>query len=264
MIRINLLPTKAVVKVTPAKTQLIMSGVAILLSLIVLFLWAGKLSGDLKQLDTDIEKKQQELKEVKAALEKLENIKKVNEDLKKKLDVINTIEASRTGPVWVMDQLSDAITRFAIKDYNSGKVSFVYKDDKVFLTAMKIEKGQISMDGFAVNNTYLVAFLNNLRVKSDVFSNISLKSSETTTYQNALIRKFKLTCDVNMSGKPLSGGPTIEAANADTPSSAPTTNAPAPGSASAGGTTAPVTTGAEPATNVRNKVDDANKKKDAQ
>lgn len=217
MIRVNLLPTKAVVKVAPAKTQLMVMGGAVLLSLIVLFLWAGSLSGKLKKLDQDITKKKAELVEVQASLKKLEDIKKVNEDVKKKLDVIQKIEESRTGPVWVMDQLSDATTRFAVKDYNTGKVSYVYRDDVVFLTAMKIDKGQITMDGMAVNNTYLVAFLNNLKVKSDVFTNIALKSSETTNYQKAVIRKFKLTCDVNMSAKPIYGGPTVAAANADNP-----------------------------------------------
>jgi len=207
MIRINLLPTKAVVRVTTAKTQLIIGGVVILVSLLGLLFWANSLKSDIKHLDTQIKEKQQELKKVQAARKKLDIIKKTNEKLKQKMQVIENIEKSRTGPVWLMDQLTDAVSRFQVKDYRTGRVTWLYKDDKIFLKSVKISGSKLEMDGTAINNTYLVAFLNNLKYKKDVFKSVSLKYSDTEVQNKAKVRKFKVVCNVNLNAKPLVGGP---------------------------------------------------------
>ncbi len=207
MIRINLLPTKAVVRATTFRTQVIIASVVVLVSLIGMFSWAASLNSRISKLDSDIAQKQKELKEVEKARKKLKAIKKLNNNLKKKLEVIDNIEKARTGPVWMMDQLTDAISRFPVKSYKTGEVTWRYLDDKVFLKKMNIAKGKITLEGIAINNTYLVAFLNNLKSKSDVFVNVKLLYSDTTKYRKALVRKFKVTCKVKLKAKPRIGGP---------------------------------------------------------
>jgi len=208
MIRINLLPTKAVVKATTLRAQGIVAGVVILLSLIGVFSWMHSITARIEELDKDIVLKKEELKKVEEARKKLESIKKLNDNLKRKLEIIDNIEKARTGPVWLMDQLTDSISRFYFHDNRTGKVTWRYMDDKVFLKTMKIAQGKIDMQGMAINNTYLVAFLNNLKTKSDLFQNVVLSYSDNDTYGKAVIKKFQVSCGVNLNAMPIVGGPT--------------------------------------------------------
>ena len=208
MIRINLLPTKAVVKATTLRTQGIVAGVVVLLSLVGVFSWMHSVNARIAELDKDIAQKKEELKKVEEARKKLESIKKLNDNLKRKLEIIDNIEKARTGPVWLMDQLTDAISRFSFHDERTGRVTWRYMDDKVFLKTMKVTQGKIDVQGMAVNNTYLVAFLNNLKTKSDLFQDVVLAFSDNGVYGKAVIKKFQVTCGVNLNAKPLVGGPT--------------------------------------------------------
>jgi len=212
MIRINLLPTKAVVRVTTARTQLIVAGVAVLLSLSGVLFWANSLNSKINKLEDKIKVKKQELKQVEKERNKLNRIKKTNEELKRKLGIIENIEKARTGPVWMMDQLTETVSHFRVKDYKTGKVYMRYLDDKVFIKTLKVSKGgKLAMTGIAINNTYLVAFLRNLQEKSSLFRNVKLHFSDTAKYQKALVRKFKITCKVNLKAKPkISGLPVLE------------------------------------------------------
>ena len=210
MIRINLLPTKAVVRVTSARTQLIIAGVVILLSLIGPFLWAHSLNSRISELDGEIAKKKLELKKVEQARKKLEAIKKLNEDLKRKLEVISNIEKARVGPVWLMDQMTDAVSRFAIKNRKTGKVTWRYMDDRIFLRKMVVKGNALEIEGVAINNTYLVAFLNNLKSKSDLFQNVHLYYSDEEYHAGSRVRKFKITATIILSAKPRTGGPASE------------------------------------------------------
>lgn len=207
MIRVNLLPTKAVVKGTSLRTQGIAAGVIILLSCVFPILWSHSLNSQIEELDKDIAQKEKELREVREARNKLNSIKKLNQNLKRKLDVIDDIEKKRTGPVWLMDQLTDALTRFPVKHTGTGEITYKYLDDRIFLKSMKVTQKDLVISGIAINNTYLVAFLNNLRTKSDLFSNVTLAFSDEEDYKKARVRKFKITCDINLGAEPRVGGP---------------------------------------------------------
>ena len=241
MIRINLLPTKAVVKATTIRTQAIVAGAVVLLSLIGVFSWMHSINARIKELDSEIAVKKEELKKVEEARKKLESIKKLNDNLKKKLEVIENIEKARTGPVWLMDQLADSLSRFSFKESKTGKITYRYMDDKVFLSTLKITQGKIDMSGNAINNTYLVAFLNNLKTKSDLFSNVTLQYSDNDIYGKAVVKKFQVNCGVNLSAKPYIGGPTAipepgtSPSSNEPPGSVKATTAPGPTPSTAGG-----------------------------
>jgi len=207
MIRVNLLPTKAVVKGTSIRTQLIAAGVIVLLFSALPILWSYSLNSQIEELNAEIAKKEKELREVKEARSKLDKIKKLNQSLKRKLDVINDIEKKRTGPVWLMDQIADALTRFPVRNVRTGNITYKYLDDRIFLDSMKVTGKDVTITGLAINNTYLVAFLNNLRNKSDLFSSVKLVYSDEEKYKGGKVRKFKITCKVNLSAEPRVGGP---------------------------------------------------------
>lgn len=211
MIRINLLPTTITRPVPTIRNQLIVAGVAVFLSLFgILFLplWNFgyfPVTNKIKKLDTDIAKAEQELKKVQAAQKLLAEIKENNRKIEEKVNIIKEIENKRTGPVWVMDELTDAVSRFCVTDPGSNIGTWKYIDDKIFIQKMSIGGGELQLEGIALNNTYLVAFLNNLKYKNKLFSDVVLYFSDQAEFEGAMVRKFKISAKVNLTAKPEEG-----------------------------------------------------------
>jgi len=241
MIRINLLPRTAIKAGSSIRNQAIVAGVAIVLSLNgILFIpkfgyFPIKKEG--ADYDAKIKKADDDLKQVQAYRNQLEEIKKLNNSIQEKLKIIGDIEKKRTGPVWLLDQMTDAVSRFRVIDAQTGKETWKYVDDagKVFLNRFDITGNKLSIDGIAINNTYLVAFLNNLKNKKDLFvpESVILYFSDQTTFQGALVRSFKITADVNLMAKPEVGGSaaasqTPEQTGSAQPSGSPTSPATTP------------------------------------
>jgi|GEM_PF-4370633 len=209
MIRINLLPRAAVSRGSSIRNQLIVAGAAVLLSLLGIFFIPGfgyfPVNARITQLDKDIATEEEKLKQVQEYRKKLDEIKKLNKSIEEKLKIIDDIEKKRTGPVWMMDEVTDAVSRFRIMDNKTGKEISKYYDDKemkIFLNRFDVTATSLSIEGVAQNNTFLVAFLNNLKSKCYLFSNVVLYFSDQTSYQGALVRSFRITTDVNMLAKP--------------------------------------------------------------
>lgn len=211
MIRINLLPTTITRPVPSIRNQLIAAGVAVFLSLggvLFLPLWDFgyfPVTKKIKKLDSDIAKAEQELKKVQAAQKLLAEIKENNRKIEEKINIIKEIENKRTGPVWVMDELTDAVSRFCVTDPASNIGTWKYIDDKIFIQKMSIGGEEIQLEGIALNNTYLVAFLNNLKYKNKLFSDVVLYFSDQAEFEGAMVRKFKISARVNLTAKPEEG-----------------------------------------------------------
>lgn len=211
MIRINLLPTTVTRPVPSIRNQLIVAGVAVLLSLFgVLFLPLGDfgyfpVTKKIKKLDGDIAKAEVELKKVQAAQKLLAEIKENNRKIEEKVNIIKEIENKRTGPVWVMDELTDAVSRFCVTEKGSNIGSWKYIDDKIFIQKMNIGGEELQIEGIALNNTYLVAFLNNLKYKNKLFTDVVLYFSDQAEFEGAMVRKFKISAKVKLTAKPEEG-----------------------------------------------------------
>lgn len=212
MIRINLLPKTAVSKAGPSnlRNQAIVAGVVVLVSLIGIAIMPNfgfiRINNQIEQLDKDIKKADEELKEVQEAQKLLAEIKENNRKIEEKVNIIKGLENKRTGPVWLMDEMTDAVSRFCVSEEGSGREHWKYLDNKVFIQKFSVAGGQMNIEGMALNNTYLVAFLNNLKFKKDLFSNVVLYYSDQTNFEKAVVRKYKITATVNLAAKPESHG----------------------------------------------------------
>jgi Tfp pilus assembly protein PilN len=163
------------------------------------------INSHITQLDKDIAKAEEDLKKVQEYRKRLDDIKKLNKSIEEKLKIIEDIEKKRTGPVWLLDELTDAVSRFKILDTKTGKEISRYYDDKemkIFLSRFEVVGSQMSIEGMALNNTFLVAFLNNLKAKNYLFNNVILYFSDQTSFQGSLVRSFRITADVILIAKP--------------------------------------------------------------
>ncbi|RII27212.1 MAG: fimbrial protein [Geobacter sp.] len=177
MTRINLLPIRATKKKETAKQQIMILIVAvaavIAAGLAFYTVTFAKVSG----IKAEITRSETELQQLKTKIGEIDNIKKLQDEVKKKLDVLNTLRKEKTGPAARLVSLSDLTP------------------DKLWLTNYKEVSGKITISGFAYNEDLIATFLQNLQ-KSDLFSDVELVVSEQKEISNVKVKKFDISCMV--------------------------------------------------------------------
>ncbi len=175
MVRINLLPVRASKKKETAKQQmaiLAVSALIVLLAGLGLYVYA---QAKIKATKAEIEKSESELQQLKSKIGELENIKKLKDDVTKKLDVLGQLRKGKTGPVRRLATLSDATP------------------DKLWITKYTESGNGVSIGGIALDEDLIASFMRNLQGSED-FTNVELVVSEQTEIDGVKAKRFELTC----------------------------------------------------------------------
>ena len=175
MIKINLLPVRAEKKKETAKQQI---SILLLTVVAVLLIALGIYSITLAKISTakdEISKSEQEIKRLKEKIGEIDNIKKFQAEVKKKLDILNQLRTNKTGPATRLAKLSDSVP------------------EKLWLTKY-VEGGEkVSLAGVAFNEEIIAAFMRNLQA-SDEFTNVELLVSEQTEMSGMKFKRFDISC----------------------------------------------------------------------
>ncbi len=198
MIKVNLLVEARAEKV--AKQPLISLGGAQLNNYIIVgvLILAGavigirywKVSSQLKAIKVEIAENQREYERLKPIIEQVEAFKKRNEELKRKISVIEALKANQRGPVRIMDEISKALP------------------DLTWLSNMTLSGTQVTLRGSALNENAVANFISNLTA-SPFFSEPSLR---VMSQDAAGVFTFDLACNFSYT-------PRGEAADAAKPQS---------------------------------------------
>ncbi len=178
MIRINLLPFRAARKKENIRKQLSMY----LLSLVFLLALMGYFYIDLTTSLSGLKTKQNELnaelKKYEEIIKRMAELEKRIKEIRSKLDVIKQLEANKTGPVHLLDEIAKAVPK-----------------DKLWLTALKESRGTLTLNGTAMDNETVALFMTNLE-KSEYISTVDLQSSKmrTLSEQRLNVSDFVLEC----------------------------------------------------------------------
>jgi type IV pilus assembly protein PilN len=177
MIRINLLPVRAIKKKETAKQQ-----ISILIFCVVALLAIGiavftVLQTKIITAKNEIERSEKELKELKTKIGEIENIKKLQDDVKKKLDVLNQLRKNKSGPASRLAKLSEAIP------------------DKLWLTKYNENGNNVSLGGIAYNEELLAEFMRNLQATGS-FTNVELQVSQQIEINGVKAKQFDLSCSI--------------------------------------------------------------------
>jgi type IV pilus assembly protein PilN len=177
MIKINLLPVRAAKKKESARQQLSI----LLLSVIAIVVIAlGIYSFTLAKILTaqnEIAKSEQELKSLKEKIGEINNIKKFQEEVRKKLGILEQLRQNKTGPATRLAKLSDAVP------------------EKVWLTKYTENGVNISLAGVAFNEELIAEFMRNLQ-GSNEFQNVELLVSEQLDIKGVKAKKFDIACSM--------------------------------------------------------------------
>lgn len=175
MVRINLLPVRALKKKETVQQQISI----FILSIIGIVVCCGAVYAvTLAKLSTtkeEIRKSEIEMKTLKAKIGEINNIKKLQADVKKKLDVLNQLRKEKIGPASRLARLSDAVP------------------EKLWLTKYSEKEASVSMSGVAYSEELIAEFMRNLMATND-FSSVELQVSEQYEIAGVKAKKFDLAC----------------------------------------------------------------------
>ena len=153
MIRINLLPFRAARKKENIRRQIsvfVLSVVCLALLMGFVFL---NLNRTVAALETDMSSKKKELATYAETTKKIEMLKKKIAEVRAKLNVIKELEAKKTGPVLLLDELSMAVPK-----------------EKLWLTDLNEKQGMLTLQGTAMDNDTVALFMTNLENAEHVVS----------------------------------------------------------------------------------------------
>ncbi|MGC8900217.1 MAG: PilN domain-containing protein [bacterium] len=189
MMKINLLKqakkTVSGKEITVYK-QLALGGAVVLIFIVVLALLEINIHNKISATRTNIAQLNQKLIQLNKVVEEINNFKKMKDQIKAKLDIINTLEKSRLAEVHLMDELSKCIP------YDPTSVL----SKKLWLTSLQQHGDVLGMDGVALDNATLAQFMDNLS-KDPYFSDVNLSKTEQIKSNDLLLYKFSLSCKFN-------------------------------------------------------------------
>jgi type IV pilus assembly protein PilN len=178
MIKINLLPVRATKKKESAKQQMYIFVIALAVYVGLGFLVYSYEMIKIKATNDDIKRSTQEVQRLKSVIGEINNIKKLQDEVKKKLDILNRLRKEKTGPAIRMAKLSEATP------------------EKVWLIKYAESGGHVSISGIAFNEDLIANFMRNLQ-ESDEYINVELLVSEQKEYSGIKAKKFDLSCMLN-------------------------------------------------------------------
>jgi type IV pilus assembly protein PilN len=177
MIRVNLLPVRAARKKENIRRQASIFFLTVFFGLCAMGYLAFSLNRSISNLNDKIEDAQQELQELDAINRKVKEIKAKLNTLEAKMDIIQTLDANRTGSVRIMDALTSLVVA-----------------QKMWLTNLSEAGGQMTLNGVAVDNKTVADFMRRLEA-SPYFDQVNLVSSrQVAVAQGRKFKGFGVTC----------------------------------------------------------------------
>ena len=197
MIKINLLPIKATRKREYVKQQLVLAVVLLLGAVIGCYMWYSSMSSKIADKKKEIATARQQIEQYKKAIGEVEKYKGLEAALNRKLKIIESLEKGKTGPVRVLDHLSQIIPK------------------QVWLITWAEKGGLVKIEGEALTNKHVAQFITALKKPAEVmqpvekagqaakkphfFSNVTLlgtKLKDDTEFKRTFIL-FQISVKVN-------------------------------------------------------------------
>jgi type IV pilus assembly protein PilN len=210
MIRINLIRTKRSRKAESGQRQLLLMGAGLLaaIGLVVVVHITG--SGHLQQLTQTNGRLQQNIEQLKAELGDYDKVKAQREELLKQRKSIEALEAGRTGPVFLLRELSEILTpgkgpTFDRVSYEEAlrrdpNVGFNASWDtrRAWLEAYEEEDRKVKIRGVAKSHDDAAEFMKRLN-SSVFFSGVRLENTQQQTAAGGSVRHitFNLNAEVS-------------------------------------------------------------------
>ena len=179
MIRINLLPYRASKKKETATQQLAIMGIIVIIAIVAAGLAYAITLGKISTTKHEITRSEDELANLKKKIGEIDNLKKLQAEVQKKLDILNQLRKEKTGPAIRFARMSDIVP------------------EKMWLTRYVESGHNISISGVAYSEELIAEFMRNIQ-SSQEFGNVDLQVSEQQEINGVKLKKFDLTCAIKV------------------------------------------------------------------
>ncbi len=179
MIRINLLPFRAARKKENIRRQVSIFLLSLAFLLIILFYYNFSLNSKIGSLDASIKKTKTELGKYEKINKEIAQIKKKLNNLKKKMAVMDTLEANRFVPVKLLDTMTQVIV-----------------PKRMWFTRLNSSGNKVRISGVALDNTTVADFMVRLE-NSGRFKKVDLKTLKRAKGKKgvkAYFKTFSIVC----------------------------------------------------------------------
>ena len=164
MVRINLLPVRVSKKKEAGKQQLVIVVAVLVAGLLANWAWAASRASDLKAREAKLARTREDIAQLERIIGEVRNIKDAQQELQKKLDVLDKLKQGRSGPVRMLDELATVTPR------------------QLWLTKLDEKNGAMSFSGAAVSIDDVSEFMTRLK-QSKFFAKVELR--KTTAVKGA-------------------------------------------------------------------------------
>jgi type IV pilus assembly protein PilN len=176
MVKINLLyvqKTRRKKKGAKTQYQLILAGLVLAGALAGMGYGWVYLTQEADRLRIEKEQRTTELTHLKAQVVEVADFEKNKKSVQEKIGIIEQLQRNQTIPILLLNEISERLP------------------ERVWLTQMTEQSGEIKMDGKATGNSEIVAFIDALK-QSRFFENIEIEESRQVVEANIPIYTFKL------------------------------------------------------------------------
>ncbi len=181
MIRINLLPVRAIKKKRAVRKQVTIFFISVGLLILVCagaYLQKAGAVGELTAQKEELAAKEALLR---TKVKEVDDLKKEEEDLQAKLKIIAELENRRTGPVRILDEIS--------RRTPAGKA---------YLVKLTKEKDKLTLNGVAMDNETIAVFMSRLE-ESEYLQKVELVRSSQEILNEMRLKSFSITCNIVLS-----------------------------------------------------------------
>jgi type IV pilus assembly protein PilN len=210
MIKINLLPVKAAKRREQGQRQLLIGAGAFTLAVVGVIFFHAAEARAIDELESDNRTLERDIAALKAEIGDYDIIKAQREDLIRQRDAIKRLQANRSGPVWMMRELSDILTKGKGPTFNKEQYEEQIKRDpnagfnpnwepkRVWLLSYEEKNHQVKIKGAAKSDEDVAEFLKRLK-QSAFFSNVYWQQTQPQSDQklNVSYVTFDVTCQVD-------------------------------------------------------------------
>jgi type IV pilus assembly protein PilN len=184
MIKINLLPVRAAKKKETAVQQISIfcAGVVLVFAVVMIMYFVTRLQ--ISDTQNEIATANNKINELKARIGKLEALKTLKDQVKKKLDVLTQLRKNKSGPAQRLSTLSDITP------------------NQLWLTSYGETGSDIKISGLAFNEELIATFMRSLEASAD-YSGVELLVSEQKEKDGAKLKYFDISCKLQSSADDL-------------------------------------------------------------
>ena len=174
MIRINLLPFRAVRKIENIQQQVLVFLVAFIVIAIGLYWYQGRLGKKIADLDTQVTQTNQEVERLKKKVDEINEIKQLLEVLNKKINVINNLEMGRRGAVILLENMNRTVI-----------------PNRMWFTNFEEKGTALDIQGIALDNKTVADFMTRLET---AYAGVRLKNLKLISMRKVNLKSFHIKC----------------------------------------------------------------------